>query len=245
MGKQFSFGLGTLWIVPPGANPTPIQVGTLQEVTTNFDADVKELYGAQSFPVDVATGKRKITGKAKTAELNSALISSILAGSTITAGQIMSARNESAVIPTGGGPLTPLNGATFAGDGGVYDYTASLWMARVESAPAAGQYELDETTGDYTFAAADAGHRVGLYYLYTATTGNTVALANQDMGASIVFQLNVFNEYRGKQSGFKFYAVVFPKLDFSPKQDDYTEIDLDFSAFADDSGNVVDVFLAE
>lgn len=241
---QYNFGVGQLFIVPAGSNPTPVNIGTLKDVSLDISRDVKELYGAMAFPEDVGLGKGKITGKCKSGRIQSGLIAAALAGSSVTTGQLMAANNEVANIPTTPFTVTAINGATFAQDGGVYDYTASKWLSVVASAPATGQYSVS-AAGVYTFAAADTGHQVGLFYTYTATTGVNIDLNNVLMGAAPVFQLVVFNTYRGKQKGYKLWAVVFPKLTLGDKQDDYSEVDLDFQAFSDSLGNVINLYTAE
>ena len=241
---QYNFGVGQLFIVPSGTNPTPVNVGTLKDVSLDISRDVKELYGAFAFPEDVGLGKGKITGKAKTGRIQSGLIASVLAGSTITTGQMMAANNEIANVPTTPYQVTVLNAATFSQDGNVYDYTAAKWLSLVASAPATGQYSVT-AAGVYTFAAADTAHQMGFFYTYTAVTGMNIALSNILMGAAPVFKLNVFNTYRGKQKGFTLWAAVFPKLTIADKQDDYTDTDMDFQGFADSLNRVINVYTAE
>jgi hypothetical protein len=53
---QYNFGVGQLFIIPPGTNPTPVNVGTLKDVSIDISRDVKELIGAKAFPEDVALG---------------------------------------------------------------------------------------------------------------------------------------------------------------------------------------------
>jgi hypothetical protein len=239
---QYNFGVGQLFIVPPGANPTPVNVGTLKDVSLDISRDVKELIGANAFPEDVALGKGKISGKAKSGRIQAALIASILAGSTTTTGQTAAANNELSTIPGTPYSVTALNGATFVQDGGVYDYTAGKWLTLVApGTPASGQYTVT-SAGVYTFAAADTTHSIGLFYTYTLTTGNKVALTNPLMGAATIFQLNCFNTYGGKQFGYTLYAVVMPKLSLAAKQDDYTETDIEFQGFTDSLGRVISVF---
>ena len=241
---QFNFGVGQMFFTPPGTNQTPVNIGTLKNISLDISRDVKELMGANAFPEDVGLGKGKITGKAKSGRINGATFQSLVAGATIATGQALAANNETGTIPGTPFQITTVNSATWTADGGVYDYTASKWLARVASGPATGQYAV--TAGVYTFAAADTGHIVGLYYTYTATTGFTTTLQNPLMGAATVFSLVVFNTYRGKQKGYKLWAVTFPKISWDDKQDDFTEWDLEFQGFTDMStNNVISLYTAE
>ncbi len=242
---QYNFGVGQLFIVPPGTNPTPVNVGTLKEVSVDISRDTKEMKGAKTFPEDIALAGGKITGKAKSGRIQGDLIASVLAGSTVTTGQKAAANNEIATWATSitGAQIT--GGATFDQDGGIYDYTAGIWMKAVASAPATGQYAINTSTGAYTGASADVGHQVGLYYTYTKATGKTITLKNPLMGSAVTFKLNAFNTYKSKDTGYTLYAVLFPKLSLASKQDDYTENDLEFQAFADANDNVISVYTAE
>ena len=240
---QFNFGVGQLFITPPGSNQTPVNVGTLQNVSLDISRDIKELIGAKAFAEDIALGKGKISGKFKSGRIQAGLIAAILAGSTTSTGQTANAYNETSNIPATPYQITAVNSATWVEDGGVYDKTAGIWLARVASAPATGQYSV--AAGVYTFAAADTGHTVGLYYTYTKTTGNDVKLTNPLMGAATTFTMNVFNTYEGKDVGYKLWAVVIPKLALAGKNDDYTMADVDFSCFADSSDRVIDFYTAQ
>lgn len=245
---QYNFGVGQLFLVPPGSDPTPVNVGTLKNVSLDISRDVKKLMGAKAFPEDVALAGGTISGKADYGRIQSGVIAAVLAGSTESTGQNAAANNEKTTIPATPFEVTGAQitaGGTFVDDGGVYDYTNGLWMSRVASSPATGQYSVDTATGIYTFAAADTGNSIGLYYTYTKATGTTIALSNPLMGAATVFKLNVFNTYRSKDVGYTLYAVVFPKLSLAGKQDDYTDTNLEFQAFADSNDQIIDVYTAE
>jgi hypothetical protein len=240
---QYNFGVGQLFITPSGSGVTPINVGTLKDVSLDISRDVKELTGANAFPEDIALGKGKITGKAKVGRLMSSLIASLLAGSTTTAGQISGVNGEAATIPSEAFTYTVANGATFVADGGVYDVAAGKWMTYAATPSAADQYSVNTSTGQYTFYSTDAGKSVLIYYSYKqASTGTQISYTNQLMGSAVQFSLNVFNTYKGVNSGWKLYAVVFPKLQWDNKQDDYTEYDVEFQAFADSNSRVMDVY---
>src|SRR5438067_2166046 len=88
---QVGFGAGILWGTPLTdvngaaiANPTPVQFGALQDVSVDFEFDKKLLYGSNQFPLVAARGKGKIQGKAKSAQLNGALVNSIIFGQPLT-----------------------------------------------------------------------------------------------------------------------------------------------------------------
>lgn len=234
---QYAFGLGILSVTPPGANPTPVQIGTLQDVGFDIEFDIKMLYGAYQMPVDAARGKAKISGKAKTGQIGSGTVAAFLNASATTGSKIGVA-NESGQVVTNA--YTVANGATFYEDLGVINTVNGLPMQRVASAPAAGQYSVNTATGAYTFAAADSNPLCLFCYSYTAAAaGKTVVFANQLMGASVTFSLSLFNNFRSKNYGCKMPAIIIPKLSFDFKQDDYATSDLDFTAMAATDGTVL------
>lgn len=242
---QYIFGTGSLILTPAGSNPTPIQVGTLQECSIDPEFQSKELRGQYQFPVAVAQTAASLKGSAKAGNINGALINAVLSGGTQTLGAaIRGAINEPGTIPAAPAyTVTVTNSATFSSDGGVYNVTQQKPMVRVAAAPATGQYSV--SAGVYTFAAADASNVVWISYAYTSTTGTTVAYTNQLMGAGVTFTLQLFNQSFGKFSGIKLWAVRLEKLSFPFKNEDFLISDLGFTAFADDSGRVVDIYTAE
>jgi hypothetical protein len=95
---MFEFGSGTVWVTPVGgnlpANPTPIEIGTLQDVSIDISFDLKMLYGMNQFPEAIARGKGKITGKAKFGRFNSDLINQMMFAQTRTIGTEAAQKDE-------------------------------------------------------------------------------------------------------------------------------------------------------
>lgn len=244
---QYGFGVGQVAVVPSGANPTPVQIGVIKDVTLDISMTVKELRGAYQFPVDVARAAGTISGKGKFAQIGSGTMAAVLA-TTASAGMKIGATTASTNIPTTPFTITPSvggGGGTFFEDLGVINASTGVAMKRVASAPATGEYSV--AAGVYTFAAADTGVAVIISYSYapSGSTGWTVTYTNQLMGASTVFSLSLFNSFRSKNYGFRLPQVTIPKLAFAMKQDDYTDMDFDFNAFADSAGKVIDFFSTE
>ncbi|MEI6297406.1 MAG: hypothetical protein WCO84_07265, partial [bacterium] len=73
-----SFGIGQLvWSMPDG---TLVNFGTLQNITSDINFEIKELYGRNQFPDDVARGKGKIALKASVGEIRAAAFNAVLYG---------------------------------------------------------------------------------------------------------------------------------------------------------------------
>ena len=119
---MFLFGSGSLWITPTGgnlpANPTPIEVGTLQDVSLDISFDLKQLYGQNQFPESIARGKGKITGKARIGRFNSDLLNQMMFAQTRTVGTETANKDENHAIggQAAGEILTAVIGST-AGTG--------------------------------------------------------------------------------------------------------------------------------
>lgn len=231
-----NFGVGFLSIVPPGANPTPVMVGTLQNVSLDITQDEIALYGGNKFPVDIALGKASIKGKAQSAVIGSGTIGAILGGTTTSASKVgISEESCQVAVNT----CTVAQGATFFEDLGVLNTVTGLSMIRGATATGAGVYAVNTTTGAYTFAAADNNPLVRISYSYTrAALGKTVTIVNSLMGAATLYVLSLYNAYKAKYFGVRLAGVVIPKLGIGLKNDGHSMFDLEFSAQADASGNV-------
>jgi hypothetical protein len=92
---QFQFGSGLLWGTRNDISPaTPVKFGALQDVMVEFSGEVKELFGQYQFPIDVARGKTKITGKAKLANISAQAYNDLFFGQSVVTGQTLIANNE-------------------------------------------------------------------------------------------------------------------------------------------------------
>lgn len=240
----YLFGTGLLSLIPAGTDPTPVNVGVLKDVSLDISFAIKELMGQYQFALDAALAGGKITGKAKSAVLDGGLINQVLSGSVLTTGSKIGVQGESATIPTPTGPYTATvtNSADWDQDYGVWSVTNGVWMTRVTGAVSVtNTYAV--TSGVYTFAATDAGDSVKIYYRYASPViGKTISYSNQLMGTGTTFALHLMNNYNSNSQGVKLYAIHATKFTMNLKSDDFMENDIDFTAFANSSGNIFDVF---
>jgi len=253
--SQFVFGSGILWGTPSTdaagnavANPTPVQFGTLQDVSVDISFENKTLHGQNQFAVAVGRGKGKITGKAKFAQMNGLLLNSLFFGQTMTAGIISDVYDTTgSAIPASSPytitPTAPSSG-TWSADLGVRDATG-LPMVRVASAPAAGQYSV--AAGVYTFASADQGKTVFINYQYTAssTTAQKSTVQNVIMGYAPSFKVDLYTPFQGKSLILTLNNAISTKLTIATKLDDFAMPEFDFEGFADGSGQVMTYALTE
>jgi hypothetical protein len=240
---QLSFGSGAVWgerTDVTGSGIGPRQFGVLQDIQIDFDWTDKELYGQLQFPVAIARGQGKISGKAKFAQILGLLYSDIFFGLTPATGQFAVAQLEAASVPASTPySITPANAANFNDDLGVVYAGSGRRFNRVTTPSAAGQYSINFSTGVYTFSAADASAALLLSYTYnTATGGSKLAITNQPMGTTPTFKATFYTSYNGNGTALRLNACTANKLSFPTKVDTWTINELDFSAFADGSGTI-------
>lgn len=239
---EFGFGSGLLTGLrndsQAGASPTPRRFGALQDVAIEFTGDIKELFATQQFPIDVARGKTKITGKAKVAEIKGSEYNDIFFGQTLSTGSLKYAYNESVAENTAAFNYTVANsGSTPLTDEGVFYTSNGNQLDSVTSGPSVGQYTWNASTGVYGFASGEtSGFLVN--YLYTSASGKNIAIGNPFMGTTPQFKATFFQQFEGNQVVLVLNKCVSSRLTFPTRIDDYVIQELDFSAFADGAGNV-------
>lgn len=223
------------------ANATPVEFGTLQDVSVEFAFTKKALFGTYQFPKAVARGTAQINCKAHAADIRGMLLGSIFFADTPAAPALRTAYKEAANVPAVG-PYTYVvaNGATFVADFGVM-YANGTPLVKVAAGPAQGQYSVNPATGTYTFAAADEGAAVLISYTWNAAAnvGQKIVVANPILGAAPVFAANLYAPFAGKQLTLTLNQCIADKLSFNTKLEDFVIPEFDFSGMADVNNNVL------
>ncbi len=119
-------------------------------------------------------------------------------------------------------------------------------MTLTTSAPSVGQYEVNTSTGVYTFASGDSANGPFLisYRYSSATAGENFTVANTVIGPpTMVFGANLFAYDPTQTTATPFsvylYSCIAEKLSFGTKIEDFVIPDFDFQCFANAAGNVV------
>jgi hypothetical protein len=244
---QFAFGSGTL--IGKRTDVTgapPCLLGTLQDVSIDFDRKIETLYGQYNMAVAAGGGEFKISGKAKFARLQATQINNLFLGQTLTPGSMleMTTGETDTVVA---GAVTVANSATFVEDFGVFYASTGVQLSPVSSSPAQGQYSV--SVGVYSFNSADNGAAVLIYYSYTVSSGNKISLANQLAGPLPTFEVSVketFNYFGNtKDLVVKLNACVSPKLSLPFSNQKFTVAEFDFQAIADASNTIGTISLSE
>lgn len=245
---MINFGAGKLIAVPTNladgtaiANPTPVVLGTMQDISLDLSVEIKTLYGSKRYPIAVGQGKGKTEIKAKYAEIDGGILGSLFFGKAATAGIKAAVFDSAGTIPSTPFQLTmaPPSSGTYVSDLGVMFDATGVQLTRVASAPATGQYSVNASTGAYTFAAADTGKVVKISYEYSAAAGGQVwTMTNETMGYTPSFTLLLQNGYDGKNLVCKLNRCVSGKLSLPLKSDDFAIYDFEAEAFADAAGSL-------
>jgi hypothetical protein len=238
--SQYVFGTGQLFATPVGGG-APLRFGALQDVSVDFNGDIKQLFGQYQFALDTARGKTKIEWKASSGNVDVEAFNQVFFGETVDAGdELIQVFNEAGTVPAMSTyTVTVAQAANFVMDLGVYYSTSGLPLQQVApGSEATGKYSVS-AVGVYTFAAGDASAALLFNYLYeSGSTGGSLELTNQLMGATPQFQLVLSQLYKGKSFTLILYAATAEKLSLPLKQDDYLIAELSGQAFADSANRV-------
>ena len=235
------FGIGALWGTRNDiANVGPDQFAILQENSVEFAFEIKELYSQLGFPVDIARGKGKVTGKAKMARVFANLYGDIFFGDAVSPGEDNVSENENHTLATITTTVTFSTG--YVADLGVYyNATGQLRFQFVTGAPTSGQYTTG-TNGVYTFSTSDIGASVSISYVYTDASGKTITINNHFMGYTPTFIGTFYTEKNTQgasgQLTLRLNECVSSQLSLPSRIDDYNIPDFSYQAFSNGS-NVI------
>lgn len=252
--SNIQFGSGVLFGLPNSgnlaANPTPSKLGLLQEFSVDFKGDLKKLFGQFQFAAATARGKIDVSCKAKIAVFDVQSLNQLYFGQSVTTGITKVADSEAHSVPASSTfivTLTPPGSGVFVDDLGVCDATTGLPFQNVGTGgtlTAAGQYQVNASTGVYTFDSADASRAVLISYSYSATTAgtSTLSIANPLMGYAPQFKAVAYNNFRGEYLGIQLNQCTMGQFTLASKLEDFWMFDITFDANCDASNNLGKIF---
>lgn len=229
------------------ANAPAVNVGYCNEFSLDTAATNKELFGQNKFPLVVAQGTVKVSGKFKPATISGIAWNNTMFGQSFTSGGFTWNIDEAHSVPAPAGPYTVLvtDSATFDVDLGVRYAANLLPLQRVAAgSEAAGKYSVVQSgggKGTYTFAVADAS--VNLLFTYTKTVagGQSLIVTNTLIGTTPTFQLDYYtalNQPTSKPFAVRLFSCVGSKLSLAAKLEDFIMPEQEFSVFANAAGQV-------
>lgn len=237
--SQYVFGTGQLYTTPVGGG-VPLRFGALQDVSVDFNGDIKTLFGQYQFPLDAARGKTKIEWKASSGNVDVNAYNTLFFGQTVAEGdELVQAFNEPGTVPAMSTyTITVDNGADFYMDLGVYLASDATPLTQVASMPGPLEYTVSNA-GLYTFNVAQASAAVLINYMWeNASAGGSLEIGNQLMGNTPKFQMVLSQLYEGQTFTLILYSAVAEKLSLPLKQDDYLIADMSGQCFADAANRV-------
>ena len=244
---MFAFGPGVIVGTLAGATPTPINLVLAQEVTLDFAATNKPLYGQNRYAIAMGGGTVKVTGKVKAAKISAMALGLLFFGITPSAGQTATAIAEAGSVPAVSTyTITVANSATWTVDQGVVYATTGLPLKRVASVSAVGQYSV--AAGVYTFYSGDASASVLITYNYTIpSTGSKILVPNPLLGAVVNFAINWYVQDPTTNLGTNWQLpnCVMGKYTFGSKLEDFVMPEFDFDAYANAAGNIAQINVAD
>lgn len=233
MGLQFGFGSGVMYGIRTDlAGQTPIRFGAMQDVSIEFNGEIKELYAQGQFAIDAARGKVKIMGKAKLAQISAVAFNAIFFGATANTGQTLSQYNEPQVVPA-----SVTNAATSATTASGSTLTFSSVPAGVVAAASGGDLVQDVTAP----AIIAAGTTVTAKNATTVTLSHAVITPGAGSADSINFfhAVPVANQATYVADLGVYYSASGNPLTYTtgiPTAGEYTEINGNYYFSAADGG---------
>lgn len=256
MAAYIQIGSGRLFVRPTAgnlaANPTPLQGFTVQDVSIDIAGEIKELRGQNQFPDDTATVDKKLSGKFGIGRKDLTMFNQIFSADTVSStGQSVVPNFATTVAAT---PfvttIVPPASGTFQFDLGVYYTGTGIEFIRVASGPTVGQYSVNESTGAYTFAAADTLIAVSISYSYTLSGhGATYQINNQTIGYGPQIEVWIVDTYQSLTVStaqiynvIRIHAAKVNKITIGNKRGDYSIPEVDWAGFAGSDGRVLDMY---
>jgi hypothetical protein len=243
--------------------PAPVNIGFAQEFSIEAAGTTKQLFGQKQWPLAVARGTIKGTGKFKAATLSGLAWSALFYGvSASTTNQIAWTIGSTFSLSTASVQQQVGSSLTFDADLGI-TYGAStvagagLPFQRVSSgSETQGKYSLiTGSPGLYQFSAADttslnagATNPIKVTYTSTTTVGQSLLPTNQLIGSTPTFQVDYytnFNQPTAKPFVVRIYSCVTAKHMLTFKLEDFMIPEFDFDLFANANDQVYNMVFPE
>lgn len=229
-------GVGSISIVPGGANPDPIHLAEIESLDLNVTEEDGDLTDNTGDVIDSFTVKRVVEGSISLKAVTPALISVATRGVVVTAGGKYG-YSQTGTIPTTPFQITVTEGATFADDLGVIDLTSGKPMLCGATSTGANVYAVS-AAGVYTFNTADAGHSVLINYRATKSAqGATAAVGAVTTAANTYYGLHCYNVIAGKPWGLWIPQARIPGIATKFGKGGWSDTTLKFKAAKDTSNN--------
>ena len=239
IANMFSTGVLTLRDTSGNAYPC----GTLQDVGIDFSSSVKELRGANKWPVAVAVAGQKIAIKATFANISGSMLQAVFGGTAASGMTIIGSIPKTAAASTftvATADYSSPAGWTWGTDLGLV-YAATGQPLKYNSGSLATTGEYKNTAGVYTVGSGEPTTAYVVSHTYTVTAGETITGTNTAMGLATTFGCYVYNSFSDaggviRKMGFYFPAVAASKLAIAMKNEDFTTQNLELEVMQNSAG---------
>lgn len=254
----FQGGIGGVIANPTGGNlatPSfPQRFFTIQSAELDLSQKIVKAMGQNKGPDDAFPSDTDYKGKCGFLQISPDIFNALMFGDTVATGYtpVIAAPEQHTVpaVSTYTITITPPASGVFAKDLGVQYLTnpsgfsaAANLEVQTAALTAAGQYQVNNSTGIYTFYSADASALVLISYSYTVTTGRNLINYNHLQGYGPYFEMWMPMSYQGTNILHVRRARV-ASMGFKMKRDGYLESPFDFECFPDASGAFFDFGVA-
>jgi hypothetical protein len=229
------------------AVPAPVNIGYAQELTLDLSATPKELFGQNQFPLAIARGTIKATGKIKAAVLSGLAWNACFFGQSFTPGGFAWTVGEQHTLSSTSQQVN--NHTNFESDLGVtYQASGLPLQAITPGSETTGFYSVSAGTGTYTVGASDSGASLIFTYTQNVATGQSLKISNQLLGQTPAFQLDYYTNYNqptAKPFAVRLFQCVSNKITLATKLEDFVMPEFDFGFFVNPAGNPIQYVFPE
>ena len=223
------------------ATPAPVNIGYAQEFSIDLASTPKELYGQNQYPLAVARGTVKATGKVKAAVLSGLAWNAAFFGQSLTqSGWSWNIGEQHTLAST---TQQVNNHTTYSVDLGVSYVASGLPLQRVApGSETTGFYSVSLSNGTYTFSTSDSTSQLSFTYTNTTTVGQSLIVTNQLLGTTPVFQLDYYTNYNQPQArpfAVRLYNAVASKISLATKLEDFVMPEIDFGFFENSAHQII------
>jgi hypothetical protein len=234
--------IGKTFIMSTSTTPAKLATAIDCVVNMKFKDNAIESKLSQVALASIRVGK-EISGEVEVEGDDAVAMEALLDG-TRTSSSMQLVENEELTVPTTPFKVSPAGAADFVDDVGCYYKVTGVQLERYfgVSTPGAGQYAVDNDTGEYTFNSADAGLVIQVSYMKLDTTmGQHVSILNGAPVENTYYSLLLVNTFDG-QTACKINKVVFGEMSpvFSQTVGERSKTrKIPFTAYAAAAGEVI------
>jgi len=246
-GQQYFFDTAEVFLTPmrlqdvqAPANPTPVRVGGLSEVTVELSQDHVQIGSQKQMSFAVTSSRLGVHTRSRFATFDGRLLDQMALGMAASVGADLAVPRAPFTVPANPGPyvitVVPPSGAVRQ-DLGVYNATTGAPLLIVPALTGAGQYMVT-APGTYQFHATDAGLLVQISYLYRSAGGTRLDMTNPWKGLAQLFSLVMSGGYNGKAMTMTLDRNYTSRIAIPTLLERFAILEMEFDAIGSPAGTI-------